>query len=98
MIKKLASVLIILFVCSLPVKAQFSESKERKKMWHKSKHRRKNREAFNPYLEKKNKDKPSSIEAQEEKKNVGRMKRDHKRQTRRNMRKLGIKPTKVKKA
>ncbi len=98
MIKKLAFVLTLLFLGTLPVKAQFSESKERKKMWHKSKRRHKNREAFNPYLEKKQKDKPSSVAAKEEKEGTRKMKRDFKRQQRRNMKNLGIKPTKVKKA
>lgn len=56
MVKKLCFVLLMVFFCSLPAKAQFKESKERQKMWHKSKKRRKNREAFNPYLDKKEKE------------------------------------------
>jgi hypothetical protein len=55
MIKRVAILLIFLFVAYLPVKAQFTESKERKKMWRKSFKRRKNRQAFNPYLDKKQK-------------------------------------------
>lgn len=91
-------VLLLFFIGQLPVKAQFTESKERKKMWRKSGKRHKAREAYNPYLDKKKKDKPSSIAAREEKKGVKKMKRDFKRQQKRNMKKLGIKPTKVKKA
>lgn len=90
--------LILFFVGQLQVKAQFSESKERKKMWRKSGRKHKPREAFNPYLDKKKKDKPSSIAAREEKKGVKKMRRDYKKQNKRNMKKLGIKPTKVKKA
>ncbi len=78
--------------------AQFQESKERKKMWHKSGKRHKKREAFNPYLDKKHKDKPSVKAAKAEKEGTRKMRRDYKRQQRRNMKKLGIKPTKVKKA
>ncbi len=87
-----------LFIGQLPVKAQFTESDERKKMWRKSGKRHKAREAYNPYLKKKKKDKPSSVAAREEGKGVKKMRRDYKRQNRRNMKKLGIKPTKVKKA
>lgn len=90
--------LLLFFSGQLPIKAQFTESKARKKMWRKSGRKHKTREAFNPYLEKKNKDKPSSKAAAEEKKGSKKMKRDYKRQNRRNMKKLGIKPAKVKKA
>lgn len=90
--------LLLFFIGSLPVKAQFSESKERKKMWRKSGRRHKAREAYNPYLDKKKKDKPSSIIAKEEKEGTRKMKRQFKRQQRRNMKKLGIKPVKVKRA
>lgn len=82
----------------LPIKAQFTESDERKKMWRKSKKRHKAREAYNPYLDKKGKDKPSSIAAREEKKANKKMKRDYKRRNRKEMKKRGIKPTKVKRA
>ena len=99
MMKKIIGVaLLLFFIGQLPVKAQFTESDERKKMWRKSKKRHKAREAYNPYLDKKKKDKPSSVAAREEKKGTKKMKRDFKRQQRRNMKKLGIKPTKVKKA
>jgi hypothetical protein len=80
---------------------QFSERKERKRMWKKSmwaKKRGKKRMAFNPYLDKKKKDKPSSKMAKEEREGVRKMRRDYKKQNKRNMKKLGIKPTKVKKA
>ena len=96
--KIVAITLFLFFVGQLPIKAQFTESDERKKMWRKSKKRHKNREAYNPYLDKKQKNKPSSVAAREEKKGTKKMKRDFKRQQRRNMKKLGIKPTKVKKA
>jgi hypothetical protein len=91
-------ILFLFFIGSLPVKAQFSESKERKKMWRKSGKKHKAREAYNPYLNKKKKDKPSSIAAKQEKEGTKKMKRSFKRQQKRNMKKLGIKPTKVKKA
>ncbi len=95
---KFVLVLLLLFIGALPTSAQFSESKERKKMWGKSLRRHKKREAYNPYLDKKKKDKPSSKAAKAEKEGTRKMRRDHRRQTRRNMKKLGIKPTKVKKA
>ena len=90
--------LLLFFIGQLPLKAQFTESRERRKMWRKSSRRHKAREAYNPYLDKKKKDKPSSKAAAEEKKGSRKMRRDFKRQNRRNMKKLGIKPTKVKKA
>lgn len=96
--KHLVLFLLILFFGQLPLKAQFTESDERKKIWRKSGKRHKAREAYNPYLKKKKKDKPSSVAAREEKKGVKKMRRDYKRQNKRNMKKLGIKPTKVKKA
>ena len=98
MIKRISILLIFLFMAYLPVKAQYTESKERKRMWRKSLHRRKNRQAFNPYLDKKTKDKPSSVAAAEEKKGTRKMRRDYKRQQRRTMKKMGIKEVKVKKA
>ena len=97
--KKIIVLGLLLFIIgSLPLKAQFTESKERKKMWRKSGRRHKPREAYNPYLEKKKKDKPSSIIAKEEKEGTRKMKRQFKKQQRRNMKKLGIKPVKVKRA
>jgi len=51
--------LFIFFVMQTPLKAQFTETKERKRMWKKSLRKHKPREAFNPYLDKSKKDKPS---------------------------------------
>lgn len=101
MIKYLLHILIFTCILSLPLKAQFSESKERKKMWRKSaraKRHGKNREAFNPYLDKKGKNKPSSELSRQNAKEVKRMNKQAKKQKRRSMKKLGIRPTKVKKA
>ena len=100
--KKIISYLLLLFFfLQMPLEAQFSERKERKRMWKKSiwaKKRGKKRMAFNPYLDKKKKDKPSSKMAKEEREGVRKMRRDYKKQNKRNMKKLGIKPAKVKKA
>ena len=97
--KKLIGIaLLLFFIGQLPVKAQFTESDERKKMWRKSGRKHKAREAYNPYLKKKNKDKPSSVAAREEKKGTEKMKRGYKRRLKKEMKKRGIKPTKVKKA
>jgi hypothetical protein len=100
--KKILSLLLLLFFfLQIPLKAQFSESKERKRIWRKSmwaKKRGKKRVAFNPYLDKKRKDKPSSRMAKEEREGTRKMRRDFKKQNKRNMKKLGIKPIKVKKA
>jgi len=96
--KIIGIILLFFFIGVLPVKAQFTESDERRKMWRKSKRKHKNREAYNPYLDKKQKDKPSSKAAREEKKGAKKMRRDYKKQNKKNMKKLGIKPVKVKKA
>ena len=97
--KKIVVIFLLFFyVGSLNLQAQFSESKERRKMWRKSGRKHKAREAYNPYLDKKKKDKPSSKIAKEEKSGSKKMKRDYKRQNKRNMKKLGIKPVKVKRA
>ncbi len=85
---------LITWIYSTPLKAQFSESKERKKMWRKSAHRKKNREAYNPYLDKKKKDKPSAVNAREDKKAIKKMRKEYKKQNKKNMKKLGIKPNK----
>ena len=98
MIKRIAILLIFLFSIYLPVKGQFTESKERKKMWRKSFKRRKNRQAFNPYLEKKAKDKPSAQLNKTNARDQRRQLRASKKQKKRSMKKLGIKETKVKKA
>lgn len=76
----------------LPVKAQFEESKARKKMWQKSSKRRKNREAFNPYLDKKRK--PSQELSQQNAKDQKRQLKAARKQKRRSMKKMGIKPSK----
>ena len=96
--KILVIILLLFFACQLPVKAQFTESKERKKMWRKSGKKHKAREAYNPYLDKKKKDKPSAKAAREEKEGTQKMKRGYKRRLKKEMKKRGIKPTKVKKA
>lgn len=96
MIKHIQYLLVLLILASLPLKAQFTESKERKKMWRKSGKRHKPREAFNPYLNKKGKDKPSSQLSKQNSRDIKRMNKNAKKQKRRSMRKLGIKPTKVK--
>lgn len=88
--------LILFFIGRTPIMAQFQESKERKKMWRKSAKRHKKREAFNPYLDKKHK--PSEELAKQNKREQRRQLKAAKKQKRRSMKKLGIKPTKVKKA
>ncbi len=94
MVKKLGFVLLMVFFCSLPAKAQFKESKERQKMWHKSKKRRKNREAFNPYLEKKEKE--SQKLGKQNARDLKKQEKEARKQKKRSMKKLGYKPTKVK--
>ena len=96
--KLIAICLFLFFVGSLPVKAQFVESDERKKMWRKSKKRHKKREAFNPYLDKKKKDKPSEKLNKQNKREQRKQLKAAKKQKRRSMKKLGYKETKVKKA
>jgi hypothetical protein len=98
MVKRISIILIFLFTAYLPIKAQYTESKERKKMWRKSFKRRKNRQAFNPYLEKKSKDKPSAQLNKTNARDQRRQLRAAKKQKKRSMKKLGIKETKVKKA
>jgi hypothetical protein len=98
MVKYIQYLLLLLVLSTLPLKAQFTESKERKKMWRKSGKRHKPREAFNPYLNKKGKDKPSSELSKQNSRDIKRMNKNAKKQKRRSMKKLGIKPTKVKKA
>lgn len=80
----------ILFACltlSLPVKAQFSENEDRKKMWRKSFKRRKNREAFNPYLKKKTK--PSEAMAKQNKKDIRWQTKAARKQKRRSKKQTG---------
>ncbi len=94
--KHIAFILCLVFIGYLPVKAQYAESKERKKMWKKSFKRRKNRAAFNPYLDKKTK--PSEKLNKQNAKDIKRMNKTARKQKRSSMKKLGIKETKVKKA
>lgn len=87
-VKKLILFILFLgFVGVLPIKAQFSENEDRKKMWRKSKKRRKNREAFNPYLNKKTK--PSEALAKQNKKDIRRQTKAAKKQKRRSKKKTG---------
>lgn len=58
--------------------------KERKKTWRKW---RKNRQSYNPYLDKKAKNKPSAILARQDKKELKRQKRGAKKQLRRSRKK-----------
>jgi hypothetical protein len=98
MVKRVALFLIFLFIGYLPMEAQYTEKKERKRMWRKSFKRRKNRQAFNPYLEKKAKDKPSAQLNKSNGREQRKQNRAAKKQKKHNMKKLGIKETKVKKA
>ena len=86
--------LFLFFAGSLPLKAQFTERKERKKMWRKSGRKHKPREAFNPYLNKKKK--PSQELSKQNAREQRRQLRAAKKQKRRSMKKLGYKETKVK--
>lgn len=86
--------LLFLFIGTFPVKAQFTERKERKKMWRKSGRKHKAREAFNPYLDKKTK--PSQELSKQNGREQRRQLRAAKKQKRRSMKKLGYKETKVK--
>lgn len=88
----------ILFVGQFSVKAQFTESDERKKMWRKSGKRHKPREAYNPYLKKKKKDKPSQQLSKQNAREQKRQLKAAKKQKRKSMKKLGYKEPKVKKA
>ena len=90
--------LFLFFVDQLPTKAQFTESNERKNMWRKSGRRHKPREAYNPYLKKKKKDKPSQELSKQNAREQKRQLKAAKKQKRKSMKKLGIKPTKVKRA
>lgn len=92
-------VFLSLFLCligSLPLKAQFEENPDRKKMWRKSGRKHKPREAFNPFLGKKKK--PSQALSKENAREQRRQLKAAKKQKRRSMKKLGYKETKVKRA
>jgi hypothetical protein len=86
--------LLLFFIGQLPLKAQFTERDERKKMWRKSGRRHKPREAFNPYLDKKKK--PSQELSKQNAREQKRQLKAAKKQKRRSMKKLGYKETKVK--
>ncbi len=76
--------LFCFFLTEQPTMAQnemFKQKKERKKLWRRWK---KNREAYNPYLNKKGKNKPSARMARGDKKELRRQKRIAKKQMRRN--------------
>lgn len=90
--------LFLFFIGQLPIKAQFTESDERKKMWRKSGRRHKAREAYNPYLNKKKKDKPSQQLSKQNAREQKRQLKAAKKQKRKSMKKLGYKEPKVKKA
>ncbi len=96
--KSLIISLLILFFGQLPIKAQFTESDERKKIWRKSGKRHKPREAYNPYLKKSKKDKPSSQLSKQNAREQKRQLKAAKKQKRKSMKKLGYKETKVKRA
>lgn len=96
MLKLVAFFLLFFFALATPAKAQFTESKERKKMWRKSFKRRKARQSFNPYLDKKHK--PSEELNKANAKDLKKQKRAARKQKKKSMKKLGIRETKVKKA
>lgn len=77
----------LLIMGTTPLRAQFSESKERKKMWGKSLRRHKKREAFNPYLDKKHK--PSEELGKQNKRELRRQNRAAKKQMKRNKKNTG---------
>ena len=74
-----------------PLSAQdrvYGEKRERHKVWKKWKS---NRQSYNPYLDRKGKNKPSSKMAREDKKYIKRANREAKKQMRRSKRGLGKK-------
>ncbi|MBS1637429.1 MAG: hypothetical protein JST26_16050 [Bacteroidetes bacterium] len=90
--KYLLIIFSLFMLATAPLKAQFSESKERKRLW--GHFHRKQRDAYNPYLHKKTK--PSAELANQNKRDIRRGNRAAKKQAKRSMKKLGIKPTKIK--
>lgn len=80
-------IICFIFIGLLPIKAQFSESKERKKMWRKSGRKHKPKEAFNPYLKKKTK--PSQELGKQNAKENKRQLKEAKKQKRKSKKKLG---------
>jgi hypothetical protein len=79
--KLIFRILLVLFLVSaIPVHSQDDLfRKERKRTWRKW---RKNKQSYNPYLDKKAKNKPSSIIARGNKKDMRRMNRSAKKQMR----------------
>lgn len=61
----------------------FKEKRERRRVWRKW---RSDKDAYNPYLKKKGKDKPSAKMASSNKKELRKQKREEKRQIRKNKR------------
>ena len=85
--KIIIRLLIAIFLLSfVPVDAQKDEfKKERKRTWRKW---RKNKQSYNPYLEKKDKDKPSVKTARADKKELKKQKRVARKEMRKSKRKL----------
>jgi hypothetical protein len=84
------TLLIAFMVCSLP--AQQDEmlrgKKKQKRMWRRwSARERKNKTAFNPYLKKKDKDKPSARMNKGNRKEIRKQRREYKKTMRKGKRK-----------
>jgi hypothetical protein len=84
---------VLLFVLPVEVQAQnddmFKQKRERKRLWRRWRGReRKNKTAFNPYLEKKAKDKPSARLAKGNKREIRQQKRMARRQMRKSKKKV----------
>jgi hypothetical protein len=77
-------VILFLLLCTHSIEAQqkemFKQKRERKRIWRRWKP---NREAYNPYLKKKAKDKPSARIAKGNRKELRQQKRKDRRQMRR---------------
>ncbi|MCC6371373.1 MAG: hypothetical protein IT236_10240 [Bacteroidia bacterium] len=75
--------LLVFVIANSPIWAQsnlYGHKKERKRVW---RHWRKNKQSYNPYLEKKARNKPSAKMARQEKKELKRQRRKFRRDTRR---------------
>jgi hypothetical protein len=79
----LRAFLVLMAVVSSGDMLAQSEPRERKRLWRRW---RSNRQSYNPYLEKKKKDKPSAKLAREQKRDLKRQNRAAKRQLRRSKR------------
>ena len=80
--KRLLIILLFFFVLSAPSWAQdnvYSHKKDHKKIWRRW---RSHRQSYNPYLEKKKRNKPSAIMARENKREAKRQARRAKKQKR----------------